>query len=196
APPRAVISHPPFLSTSPRPGTALAWDFDDGTTTHDAFGALYGKPDTGLGAAEANPAEGDSGAPLFLNGKIAGVASYSDGGQSPPDIDSTIDRGFGEFGVATRVAAFRSFIAGVTRRRYDLVLDMNYQLLGVDGKRENLTIAAVRHGNNLQIVVRGASNHALNGVYYSAPLSEIRSLTLRGSSDNERFIIGAGLGIG
>jgi secreted trypsin-like serine protease len=189
-----LLSTPPFSASAPPAGTALAWDFDNGQAANDAFGSLYGLNDLGLGAAEANPAQGDSGGPLFLNHQVAGIVSYSDGGISPPDVDTYIDRGFGEFGVATRVSAFRDFINSATGGRYDLVLDMHYQLLGVDGKREDLTIAAQRNDANLDITVSGAGNVALNGVYYSAPLADIRSLTLRGADDNEHFQIGGDLG--
>src|SRR5262249_44456282 len=163
---------------------------------NDAFGFFFGINDLGLGAREANPAQGDSGGPLFIGNQIAGIVSSSDGAKSPPDINFDIDRGFGEFGVGTRVAAFQSFIAGITGRPYDLVLDMNYQLPGVNGRVENLTITARRNGANLELIVTGAANPALNGVYYSAPAAAIRSLTIRGSGDNEVFHLIGDLGVG
>lgn len=192
----STLTAAPFNSIAPTGETALAWDFDNGAAANDAFGVLYGRADLGLGADEANPAQGDSGGPLFVNGLIAGVVSYSDGGISPPDINDQIDRGFGEFGVATRVSAFQDYVGGVTGGAYDLVLDMNYQLAGVDRRAEPLTITARLNGANLELVVSGAANPALDGVYYSAPVADVRSLTLRGSDDHETFRLVGDLGVG
>lgn len=190
------LAEPPFSSDPTPPGqTALAWDFDNGTPTHDAFGFFYGMSNLGLGASEANPAQGDSGGPLFIGSQIAGVVSYSDGGVSPPDINTEIDRSFGEFGVGTRVSAFQDFITQNTAGAYDLVLDLRYQLVGVNELIENLTIIARRVGDNLELAVENAVNPALDGVYYSAPVADIRSLKLVGSDDNETFVIQGNIGI-
>ncbi|WP_020473113.1 hypothetical protein [Zavarzinella formosa] len=180
----------PFNSPAPPAGTALAWDFDDGTAAHDAFGTLFGIHNTGLGSSEANPAQGDSGGPLFIGDKIAGVVSYSDGGVSPPDINNVIDRGFGEFGVATRASAFQDFVNQNTAGKKHLVLDLNYQLVGLDQKTENLTITVSRVGSgDVSIGIAGASNPDLNGEYYRGHLSDISDITIRGAGDNERFLV-------
>lgn len=55
----------------------LMYDFDDGTMANDLFGALFGIRDTGLALErESATAQGDSGGPAFINGKVAGVTSW------------------------------------------------------------------------------------------------------------------------
>jgi len=98
----------------------LAYDFDDGTTAHDAFGVFFGANDpslidAGLDILEGNSAPGDSGGPTFLrdafgNQLIAGVTSY---GLAAPLTDITptvIDSSIGEFSVDTRVSSFADWI--------------------------------------------------------------------------------------
>ncbi len=58
------------------PGKQLAFDLDDGTAAHDAFGRLFGITDLGQGASEVFTSSGDSGGPLLIDGRIAGLASY------------------------------------------------------------------------------------------------------------------------
>jgi len=110
--------------SSPTPGSQLAFDFDDGTTGHDAFGFFEaqlngsGLGDLGLGDDEVMSAPGDSGGPTFINNQIAGVTSYGlrlslRGG--PPssrgsDVDKELNSSFGEFGIDTRVSFFASWI--------------------------------------------------------------------------------------
>ena len=59
------------------PGKQLAFDFDDGTAAHDAFGRLFGITDPGQGALEVFTSPGDSGGPLLIDGRIVGLASYT-----------------------------------------------------------------------------------------------------------------------
>jgi secreted trypsin-like serine protease len=49
---------------------ALGYDFDNGLATNDAFGTLFGTPNTGLGLKEVFLALGDSGGPNFINGLL------------------------------------------------------------------------------------------------------------------------------
>jgi hypothetical protein len=51
------------------PGKQLAFDFDDGTAAHDAFGRLFGITDPGQGALEVFTSPGDSGGPLLIDGR-------------------------------------------------------------------------------------------------------------------------------
>lgn len=192
----SLLTTPPFRALAPQGETALAWDFDDGTAIHDAFGYFYGRSDLGLGSDEANPAQGDSGGPLFLGDRVAGIVSYSDGGISPPDLNRVIDRGFGEFGVATRVAAFADIIEQEIRTPCDLVLDMRYQLVGLNGRRDKVCITARRVGAELELSVRvpGTASR-YDGVYFRGPVAGMRSLTLRGSDDVEIFVIEGNLGL-
>lgn len=78
---------------------SLVADFDDGMSAHDAtclaIGAFCG---LGQGLSEGNLGPGDSGGPLFLNGQIAGVASYGlTFGTTFGDIDNELNSSFGEF---------------------------------------------------------------------------------------------------
>ena len=90
----------------------LAYDFDNGTRTHDAFGQIFGIWNTGLGADEVNSAPGDSGGPTFIDGKIAGITSYGFGKNSgvKTDVDSSTNSSFGEFSIDTRVSAYTNWI--------------------------------------------------------------------------------------
>ncbi len=108
---------------SPLPGAQLAYDFDDGTSTHDAFGffdaalGTSGLDDLGVGGDEVMSAPGDSGGPTFINDLIAGITSYGlrldlRGGKPPrsSDVDMQLNSTFGEFAVDTRVSYFADWI--------------------------------------------------------------------------------------
>lgn len=78
---------------------SLVTDFDNGSAANDAtclaIGAFCG---LGQGLFEGNLGPGDSGGPLFLNGQIAGVASYGlTFGTDFGDIDDDLNGSFGEF---------------------------------------------------------------------------------------------------
>lgn len=53
----------------------LLSDFDDGTATHDAFGRGVGMHQTGI-EGESDSSPGDSGGPIFIDGKIVGITSF------------------------------------------------------------------------------------------------------------------------
>ncbi|HYD70463.1 Calx-beta domain-containing protein [Azospirillum sp.] len=96
-----------------RDGTQFLTDFDDGTSAHDAGGSLLSLPDLGLGAGEGLTSPGDSGGPAFIDGRIAGIASYTfrlarDGVSS--DVDATGNSSFGELASFQRVSAFAPWI--------------------------------------------------------------------------------------
>ncbi|MFO0879070.1 MAG: trypsin-like serine protease [Gemmataceae bacterium] len=186
----------PAFGLAPAGATTLMWDFDNALAANDAMGLFLHRPDLGLGAQESNPAQGDSGGPLFLGDRIAGIVSYSDGGVSPPDINTDIDRGFGEFGIATRAGAFADYIREQTASPADLVLDLRYQLVGLNGRRDKVIVTARRVGDNLELAVRvPGSTTRYDGVYFSGPLASVRSLTLRGSDDAEIFLLDQDLGV-
>jgi secreted trypsin-like serine protease len=95
----------------------LISDFDNGLAANDALGVFYGIPGLGLGEREASMAPGDSGAPAFIDGRIAGVASFrlrlSFVGGGSSDIDEISNASFGEFNAFTRVSHYRSWIQPV-----------------------------------------------------------------------------------
>ena len=108
---------------NPLPGAQLAYDFDDGTSTHDAFGffdaalGTSGLDDLGLGNNEVMSAPGDSGGPTFIGDLVAGITSYGlrldlRGGRPPrtSDTDKQLNSSFGEFGIDTRVSFFADWI--------------------------------------------------------------------------------------
>ncbi|WP_205596251.1 Calx-beta domain-containing protein [Modicisalibacter sp. 'Wilcox'] len=111
------------LSWSPAPGAQLIADFDDGSELHDALGRLAGLPDTGLGDAEGLIAPGDSGGPAFIDGKVAGVATYTASLSKPgvhPDVDATLDSSFGELAAWQRVSHYQGWIDQTLRAADDL----------------------------------------------------------------------------
>ncbi len=108
---------------NPLPGAQLAYDFDDGTSTHDAFGffgaalSATGLNDLGVGSDEVMSAPGDSGGPTFIGDLVAGITSYGlrldlRGGKPPrtSDTDKQLNSSFGEFAVDTRVSFFADWI--------------------------------------------------------------------------------------
>lgn len=109
------------LTWTPQAGTQLVADFDNGTTTRDALGRLIGVSNTGLGQNEGIITTGDSGGPAFLNGKVAGIASYVTSlaqGTVHPDIDNTINSSYGEIAAWQRVSAYKQAIDQVVRSNY------------------------------------------------------------------------------
>lgn len=98
-------------------------DFDNGLAEQDASCRLTAfftasnsaYCDLGLGGAEALSAPGDSGGPLFVDGKIAAVASFgltfSDGVVG--DIDGALNSTFGEFGGYVPVAPHAAWMSTV-----------------------------------------------------------------------------------
>jgi hypothetical protein len=95
----------------------LVSDFDNGNPANDALGLFYGIPGLGLGAREVSMAPGDSGAPAFIDGRIAGIASFrlrlnfTDGATS--DIDDISNASFGEFNAFTRVSSYSHWLQPV-----------------------------------------------------------------------------------
>lgn len=109
------------MSWTPTAGTQLVADFDNGRASQDALGRLMSRPSTGLGQNEGLIAPGDSGGPAFINGQIAGVASYTASlsqGSVHPDIDSASNRSFGELGSWQRVSHYQQWIDQSLRAHY------------------------------------------------------------------------------
>ncbi len=182
------------------PSGSLVYDFDDGDVLRDAFGLLYGIHDLGLPGGDALDNFGDSGGPLFIDGRIAGVFSeFGTIGNRPPDLDGIRNNAtFGEINWATRVSSnLNGFInPTVNAGAYDLVLDMTTQVLGRSRVGDKVTITARRNGLNLELAVSGPNLDGYDGLYYSAPAAGIRSLTIRGSDDDETIRLEGALGVG
>ena len=110
-----------MLGWQPTTGTQLVADFDNGTTTNDALGRLLNIPGAGLGLNEGLIAPGDIGGPAFINGKIAGVASYTASLHTPltnPDIDTIANSSFGEIAAWQRMSHYQQWIDQSLRADY------------------------------------------------------------------------------
>lgn len=111
-------------------GTQLSWtptanqliaDYDNGNSAQDALGQLINKPGLGLGQNEGMISTGDSGGPAFINGMIAGIASYTASislGIIHPDIDTLKNSSFGEIGAWQRVSNYQQWIDQTIRSQY------------------------------------------------------------------------------
>lgn len=109
------------MAWNPVAGTQLLADFDDGTTSHDALGLLGGVRDTGAGAFEGIISPGDSGGPAFINGAVAGIASYVTSlnrYNANPDIDDVLNSSFGEIAAWQRVSYYQQWIDQNIRAHY------------------------------------------------------------------------------
>lgn len=109
------------LGWTPPQQTQLWADFDNGLASQDATALWTGQPDLGRGSREGLNTPGDSGAPAFVGGLIAGIASYTfsaspSGSQS--DIDRTSNSSFGEIGVWQRVSQSQQWIDQNLRASY------------------------------------------------------------------------------
>ncbi|MBC8086294.1 MAG: trypsin-like serine protease [Phycisphaerae bacterium] len=83
--------------------TTLVADFDNGLPQNDASCRLTtlffaGYCGLGQGQLEGILGPGDSGGPMFINGQIAGVASYGVTFRNLGDIDNVLNSSYGEFG--------------------------------------------------------------------------------------------------
>ena len=109
------------LGWTPLPGSQLMADFDSGQAQTDALGLFLNIHDLGLGASEGVITPGDSGGPLFMSGKVAGIASYSTSlnlnGHSP-DADGVANGSYGELAVWQRVGYYEQWIDQNLRKAY------------------------------------------------------------------------------
>jgi hypothetical protein len=167
------------------PANTLAMDFDDDTRAHDLFGRLFGIRNTGT-FGEALTAPGDSGGPVFLGpGLIAGVTSYGGSYEGEEDALPGNNFSFGEYAVSTRVSSFAGWIDATVAGMHEVVLDMNEQLLGNDGNADSIEVRFVL-GGFVHILVNGQ-------LYHADHLSDVSSIKIRGSSDNETMSVSADL---
>lgn len=110
-----------IIAWTPEAGTQLVADFDNGTSARDAWGCLIDLDDTGLGQDEGIIAPGDSGGPAFIDGLVAGIASYTatlERGTLHPDIDDQPNSSFGEIASWQRVSAYQDWIDQSLRAHY------------------------------------------------------------------------------
>lgn len=109
------------MGWTPAAGTQLVADFDNGTAAQDALGQLIYSSGLGLGQSEGLNSRGDSGGPAFINGQLAGIASYTASlarGSQHPDIDSVSNSSYGEIGFWQRVSHYQQWIDQSLRAHY------------------------------------------------------------------------------
>lgn len=109
------------MGWTPAAGTQLVADFDNGASAQDALELLVNRAGMGLGKNEGLISPGDSGAPAFINGQVAGIADYTASlsrGSIHPDIDDTANSGFGEMGFWQRVSYYQQWIDQSLRAQY------------------------------------------------------------------------------
>ncbi|KUJ72444.1 trypsin-like serine protease [Thiomicrospira sp. WB1] len=112
-----------LLAWRPQPDSILVADFDNGQRSQDALGQFLGIDDLGVGQFEGLMTPGDSGGPAFINGQIAGIASYTsslESYQSAPDVDVYDNSSFGEQGYwqKTAYSEHQSWIDQTIRQHY------------------------------------------------------------------------------
>lgn len=95
-------------------GSQLLYDYDDGTTQHDALGLLFNLPNLGLGSDETMSQSGLSGGGTFIDGKIAGIGSFIFS-SALTDVNSVTDSSVGEMGSDTRISIHADWIDFVTQ---------------------------------------------------------------------------------
>lgn len=109
------------MAWTPLAGSQLIADFDNGQSSRDALAILARRPDLGVGLDEGLIARGDSGGPAFIDGRVAGIASYvaslSQGGNDP-DIDSATNSSFGEIAAWQRMSYYQQWIDQAIRAKY------------------------------------------------------------------------------
>lgn len=109
------------MSWTPTTGTQLVADFDNGNSAQDALGQLINRSGLGLGQNEGMISPGDSGGPAFINGQIAGIASYTTSlsqGNIHPDINGITNSSFGEIGAWQRISNYQQWIDQSQRAQY------------------------------------------------------------------------------
>ncbi len=186
-------------------GSQLVYDFDNGQAANDALGKLIGKNNLGLGLDEVNSAIGDSGGPIFLNGKIAGFTSWGVGGDSgiTTDIDNITNSSFGEISVDTRVSFYKDWIERTLNRKVGNAKNNTIKgtsqsdhLIALDGRDTLIGYAGndiLEGGNHNDCLNGGAGDDTLIGGGGSDRLlGGPGNDYLTGNSGADRFIFNSG----
>jgi hypothetical protein len=211
------------VTGGPSPGTPFTITFINGLAGADVNqlivrnAALTGgnNPQVNIatqtqGSSEAASAAGDSGGPVFIGNQIAGVIRGSIRNIPSPPFTGPDSSTFGEIELWSRVSSYAAaggFIPNTVAATtpYGLVLDMQDQVLGETTNaagnplpQDPLTITASRGGPgnaNLVLTVTDPDCPQLSGTYFSGLAANINTLTIRGNTGNDTFIIQGNLGI-
>lgn len=163
-----------------------AWNTIEGTSYDNWYQSGRGGPDgtvlwydfdSTLGSYEGFAAPGDSGGPLFVGGRVAGVTSAGWDGflRGKPEFE------FGEDATATRVSPFADWIDLVTMTPQQIVLNMANQPGGNDGVSDRIELR--KDGSNFQLLVNGRVAANTNA------FAILAGMQLNGSSDNDQFVM-------
>ena len=110
-----------YIGWEPLKDSILIADFDDGSVEHDALGHFLDIHDLGVEKYEAAITPGDSGGPLFIDKKVAGIASYSASiytDDYDPDLNEYVDGTFGEISAWQRASYYQEWIDKTIRENY------------------------------------------------------------------------------
>ena len=116
------------------PDDVLFADFDSGALKNNAFLRLIPSSNSNYGSSsEGIIAPGDSGGPAFIDGKIAGVASYVGSMSKPfinPDYDSVnANSSFGEIAAWQRVSQYVDWIQQTVRDNYENIYEHSLKVI-------------------------------------------------------------------
>ena len=165
-----------------------AWNRIEGTSYDNWYQSGTGGPDGKvlwydfdgtLGQLEGFAAPGDSGGPLFIGNRIAGITSA---GFETRFLGGSPEFEFGEDASTTRVSAFADWIDMWTQMPRQIVLNMSNQPAGDDGVADTIEMRDDGSGN-VQILIGGTV------VSNATVFAMFAGLQLNGSSDDERFVM-------
>ena len=150
----------------------LMYDFDNGLAANDAFGQAYGIHDLGYGNLEVGSAQGDSGGPTFIDGKIAGVTSFGMINLMAPqtDVTAALDFSFGELRGDARVSSYAEWIDEVTTFgpeflvNQTVVSDQSQSAVAMDADGD-FVITWTSYGQDGVGTGYGAGSNGVNGVF-------------------------------
>ena len=159
------------------------WDFPPLA----ARGLTYEFP-VGAAAGLGLSAQGDSGGPAFIGGRLAGVmwGIYNRDGSRAPGGEATST--LGDLGGLTRVSYFAGWIKEQLAQPYDLVLDLNHQPWGLNGKADTPAVRVRRAGakpdtGNVQLRARNPARPEKEQVVDCGPVGAVRSVKVVGGPD-------------
>ena len=205
------IEFNPKVNTEWTPRDMIFADFDSGNSANDAFGRLASKVDLGTGASEGMIAQGDSGGPAFIDGQVAGVASYTtsiSSGLYQPDVDNLVNSSFGEIGAWQRISAHQEWIDTQIRQNYEgaptRAADVNlspsetsertFFMVQFNGIRESDQIVSVDYATRNGTAVAGEDYLAVQGRLNLYPnekyaLIPVELINDSSSEGNETFFL-------
>lgn len=150
------------------PGLSLPWV---------AGGPLYAVADFRESADSGGGGQGDSGGPVFVEGQLAGVNSYS------------TTRRFGGGSGYARISAARSFIDATVAGPYQLSVDLSHRLGPADDGVVDSVVLRV-NGGSFELLV---GDYNAERLYYSDLLANLTGIAVYGSRDSEIFRLDASL---